>query len=324
MDFKLDQVSFAYPLGHGKGHDGGHGRKADENPSLGHDRDQDSSHDRNCARDRSGDRNGAPPAASPFLFQNLTLTLQAGEALSLLGANGAGKSTLIRCLLGFLPWTAGRSLLDGKDLRDWEDRDFWQQVAYVPQAHDPAFPYTVRELVLMGRNPHLGLFAQPGADDLAQAQAAIQVCGLNDLADQACSQLSGGELQMTMIARALAAEPRLLVMDEPEAGLDFANQLRLLDLVEALSRDQGTAVIMATHDPSLAWRLGGKTLLFAGGGRTVYGPTREVLTEDYLRAAYGVDFALLPYDLEGVPYRALVPLRPVSGQIRANNGKEER
>ncbi len=179
----------------------------------------------------------------------VSFALGRGEVLCLLGPNGCGKTTLLKTLLGLLPAKAGRVLVEGSDLAGMRRRDVARRIAYVPQAHAAFFPFTVREVVVMGRASRLGPFAAPGAGDEAAAARSLDALGIGHLAHADYSRISGGERQLALIARALAGEPQLLVMDEPTASLDFGNQARVLTQVRRLS-GSGITIVFSTHDPA--------------------------------------------------------------------------
>jgi iron complex transport system ATP-binding protein len=220
--------------------------------------------------------------------RGVSLALDAGEVLCLLGPNGGGKTTLFKTLLGLQPAQGGEILLDGRPLATMDRGAIARAIAYVPQAGSGYFPFSVREVVLMGRTAHLPPFGVPSRADRAVADAAIERLGLGHLADAAFTRISGGERQMTLIARALAQETRLLVMDEPTASLDFGNQVKVLEQVIALARG-GIGVLLSTHDPDHALLCGDRVALLHGGTLAALGPPREVLTPEALRRAYGVD-----------------------------------
>ncbi len=220
------------------------------------------------------------------ILRDVTFGVAAGEVLCVLGPNGVGKTTLLRCLTGLEPLAGGAVLLDGDDLAQLSRRTIGRLVGVVPQGDAPVFSFTVREMVEMGRAAHLGWMAAPGAADRAIATAALDQLGIGALADRVYPTLSGGERQMVLIARALAQQPRLLILDEPTAHLDVANQAEVLDLVQRLA-GQGLAVLMTTHDPGHAFRIGGSALLLRRDLSAVFGPTRTVLTEASLSTAYG-------------------------------------
>ena len=214
--------------------------------------------------------------------------LDAGEVLCLLGPNGGGKTTLFKTLLGLLPAQAGRVTLDGIDLARLSRIEIARRVAYVPQAHAAFFPFTVREVVVMGRASRLPAFAAPGPADEAAALSALDTLGVAHLADAIYTEISGGERQLALIARALAGEPRLLVMDEPTASLDFGNQARVLGQVRRLAA-AGIAVILSTHDPDHALLCADHVAALHGGRLVACGTPAETVTPTLLRLIYGID-----------------------------------
>ncbi len=221
----------------------------------------------------------------------LSLDVRTGEILCLLGPNGCGKTTLFKTLLGLIPQLGGDVRVDGAPLAGLSRAKIAQAIAYVPQQHAPPFPYEAIEIVLMGRTARLGAFAQPGAEDRRVAEAALNRLGIADLAGRDYSRLSGGQRQLVLIARALAQEAPLLVMDEPTASLDFGNQARVLAEVAKLARDADTeqrGVILSTHDPDQAFALGAEALLMQNGQIVGGGRPEEALTGKALSAVYGV------------------------------------
>ena len=227
--------------------------------------------------------------------RRLGLALGAGDVLCVLGPNGGGKTTLFRTLLGLLPAQAGEVLLDGQALGAMSRGDVARRVGYVPQGHAAQFAFTVREAVLMGRTAHIGLFATPGVADRAAADRAIAALGIESLAGRVVTELSGGERQLAMIARALAQGARALVLDEPTASLDFGNQVRVLREIRRLAAE-GYAVVFSTHDPSQAFLAASRVLLLAQGGAVRQGTPAEVITGDNLRAVYGVEVRVAEVD----------------------------
>ncbi|KQP18819.1 ABC transporter ATP-binding protein [Methylobacterium sp. Leaf100] len=223
----------------------------------------------------------------------VTFTLAAGEVLCLLGPNGGGKTTLFKTLLGLLPKQAGRILLDGADVAGWSRARLARSLGYVPQAHGALFPFSVRDVVLMGRASRLGPFAGPGRVDRKHAERALATLGVTHLADRIYTEISGGERQMVLIARALAGEPRLLVMDEPTASLDFGNQTRVLDQVRRLARG-GISVILSTHDPDHAFLCADRVALLHEGRLAALGGPAETITPASLERLYGVAVAVVP------------------------------
>jgi len=219
--------------------------------------------------------------------QGIDLDIREGEVLCLLGPNGGGKTTLMKTLLGLLPPLGGAVRLAGRDIASFSRAELARIVGYVPQAGTNFFPFNVIDIVLMGRVAHIGLFASPGKKDIATAEGALAALGIAHLRDRVFTEISGGERQLALIARALAQEPRLLVMDEPTASLDFGNQLRVLDQITALAR-RGMAVVLSTHDPDHVFLCGDRAALLRDGRLAALGPPSEVITEEALAALYGV------------------------------------
>lgn len=218
--------------------------------------------------------------------EGLDLGLAAGRVLALLGPNGGGKTTLLKTLIGLIPPLAGRVLLDGAPLERVPVRERARRIAYVPQVHAGTFGFTVAEVALMGREARRGAFAQPSVADRAIAAVMLARLGIAHLAERPYTQVSGGERQLALIARALAQEPAIVVLDEPTASLDFGNQGRVLDEMRALAAG-GLAVAFTTHDPNQAWRHADDVAQLRDGHILAAGPTRAVLTRTGLEALYG-------------------------------------
>lgn len=218
----------------------------------------------------------------------VSLEIRAGEVVCLLGPNGGGKTTLMKTLLGLLPAIEGRVRLDGEDIAHWSRKRLARVIGYVPQAHAAFFPFSVLDIVLMGRSAHLGLFAAPSRADHAIADRALATLGVAHLRDRVYTEISGGERQLVLIARALAQEPRILVMDEPTASLDFGNQVRVLNEIAALARS-GIAVVFSTHDPDHVFLCGDRVALLHGGTLEAIGAPEDVITASSLQRLYGVE-----------------------------------
>ena len=227
--------------------------------------------------------------------RELDLALAAGEVLCVLGPNGGGKTTLFRTLLGLLPAQAGEILLEGQALAQLARAEVARRIGYVPQGQVAQFAFTVREAVLMGRTAHVSLFASPGAADRHAADRAIATLGIESLAGRVVTELSGGERQLAMIARALAQGARALVLDEPTASLDFGNQVRVLREIRRLA-GEGYAVVFSTHDPGQAFLAASRVLLLAHGGALRQGAPQEVITPENMRAVYGVEVRVAALD----------------------------
>lgn len=217
--------------------------------------------------------------------QGFNVQLQPGRVLALLGPNGGGKTTLLKTLLGLLPPLAGEVLVDGLPLTGLSTRERAHRVAYVPQSHAGAFAYTVADLVLMGRTAHGGLLARPSTRDREVAAAAMARLGITHLAQRPATQVSGGERQLALIARALAQESAYVVLDEPTASLDFGNQGKVLHEIHRLAA-QGLGVLFSTHDPNHASRYADEALLVRDGHTLASGPVAQVLQRRLLEQLY--------------------------------------
>ena len=226
--------------------------------------------------------------SGPQILKDINIELEPGEILAVLGPNGAGKTTLLRCMMDMLHWQGGHSLLDGEDIRSIPASKLWRRMAYVPQARSAAVSYSAFQTVLLGRSSRIGAFSSPSAEDVKIAERVMERLGIAHLADKPCYAISGGELQMVLIARAMAAEPEILVLDEPESNLDFKNQLIVLDAMTALAAE-GVACFFNTHYPAHALQRAGKALMLSKDGRSVFGNATEVVTEENIRRAFGVD-----------------------------------
>ena len=229
---------------------------------------------------------------------DISLALEAGEVLCLLGPNGSGKTTLFRTLLGLLPAQGGQVALDGADLVSRARDEVARLVSYVPQAHAAFFPFTVEEVVLMGRTAHLGVFSSPSRHDREVARATLERMRLAPLADSIYTRISGGERQLTLIARALAQEARIVFMDEPTANLDFGNQVRVLEHIQSLARS-GIGILLSTHDPDQAFLCATRVAMLHEGRLARLGPPDEVITSGSLKQIYGVDVAVTRVSLPG-------------------------
>jgi iron complex transport system ATP-binding protein len=241
-----------------------------------------------------------------ILGRDLGFALADGEVLCVLGPNGSGKTTLFRTLLGLLAPHAGAIRLDGAPLAGLSRGAVARRIGYVPQAHAGYFAYSVREMVLMGRTAHVSPFAVPGARDREVASSSLESLGIAHLAERPFTAISAGERQLALVARALAQEPRLLVMDEPTASLDFGNQVRVLEHIRRLAT-RGIAVLFSTHDPDHALLCAKRALLLAEGRALEIGAPREVIRPDTLQRLYGVPVRMLS---DGLGLHACLPDLP--------------
>lgn len=281
-------------------------------------------------------------AARKETLSGASLTVDQGSCLCLMGVNGCGKSTLIDCILGENRPSSGSIRLCGEDALAMRPAQRARLMSYVPQVHERTFPYEVEHVVLMGRTAHAGVFEEPGGGrDLRLAAEALKACGISHLAHRPYTSLSGGEMQMVMLARALVQDAPLVVMDEPTAHLDFRNEMLFLETVERLVIRRGATVLMATHSPNQAFHLASsgvptRVALMHQGVVYAQGSPREVLTASALQRVFGVYGCLLEHEtsegspehriLSGRPIRQLVPLRALKddGFAAEDDGMESR
>jgi iron complex transport system ATP-binding protein len=240
---------------------------------------------------------------------DLTLAVGRGEMVALAGPNGSGKSTLLGLLSGVRRPQAGTVRLAGRDLRGYGRRALARMIAVVPQETAVVFPYTVSEMVLMGRAPHLGGFGLEGLRDLAVAERAMERTGVLELAARPLAELSGGERQRVIVARALVQEPALLLLDEPTTFLDLRHAIEILELIADLNRRDGLTVVAVLHDLTVAAMYFGRLVFLREGRLVAEGPPRAVLTEATVRAVFDAEVRV-SVDVDGVP--AVRPLRRVA------------
>ncbi|MFB3893790.1 MAG: ABC transporter ATP-binding protein [Phycisphaerae bacterium] len=229
---------------------------------------------------------------SPVL-RGVDLVAEEGKLVCILGPNGSGKTTLLRCLLGQLKPTAGTIMLDGRELRRHSARGLARLMAYVPQVPQSAFAFTTREIVLMGRFAHTGLMGLASRHDLAVANQAMAMTDTLSFADRTLDELSGGEAQRVMIARALAQQPSVLLLDEPTSHLDLKNQLAIHGMMQRVAHDWPMAVVCVNHDINLAARFGDDLVLMRDGQVAADGPAAQVVRAEILSSVYDVAIELV-------------------------------
>lgn len=222
------------------------------------------------------------------VVDSISLSMNTGEVIGLLGANGCGKTTLIKTILGLLPVQGGEVLLDGKNIKNWTSARIARVIGYIPQMHTPPFPFQVVDVVLMGRTAHINPFASPSSKDVKIAEQALEMLSISYLRDRIYTEISGGERQLVLIARALAQEPRILIMDEPTASLDFGNQIKVLCHVKQLA-GMNIAVLMSCHFPEHAFIYSNRAVLLNEGRILHSGTPGETITSERLKILYGVE-----------------------------------
>lgn len=238
------------------------------------------------------------------VLEDVSFEVAPGDVLWLLGPNGSGKTTLLRAVLGLHRIDAGAIHLRGRNVRAMTPADAAREVAYVPQSTPAIFPFRAFDVVLMGRTPHLRFMTGPDDGDRRRARSAMSELGIADLADRRFDELSGGERQMVLIARALAQESPVLVLDEPCAGLDFGNQVRILETLGDLAR-RGHGILVTSHLPDHAFAVGNKVALLARGRLRGPGAPRDVITAEALSDLYGTAIEVVSVSVKDGPAPAV-------------------
>lgn len=220
------------------------------------------------------------------ILHGVSADLPAGDIYALFGPNGSGKTTLLKCLAGLVKTQKGEITICRKNLRRANPREVSRLLSYVPQEHPLSFPFSVREIVLMGRTPHLGGVRGPKTEDVQMAETAISLVGISELSERPYTQLSGGQRQLVMIARALAQDTPVVILDEPTSALDFKNQIHIWKMLSML-KEQGKTVIVCTHDPNHVLWFCDTVLVLCQGRLLRQGPVREVMVNELLNQLYG-------------------------------------
>lgn len=220
------------------------------------------------------------------ILHGVSADLPAGDIYALFGPNGSGKTTLLKCLAGLVKTQKGEITIYRKNLRRANPREVSRLLSYVPQEHPLSFPFSVREIVLMGRTPHLGGVRGPKTEDVQMAETAISLVGISELSERPYTQLSGGQRQLVLIARALAQDTPVVILDEPTSALDFKNQIHIWKMLSML-KEQGKTVIVCTHDPNHVLWFCDTVLVLCQGRLLRQGPVREVMVNELLNQLYG-------------------------------------
>ncbi len=230
------------------------------------------------------------------ILTDVSFEAERGTMTVILGPNGSGKTTLFNCVSGIWKPQKGSVTYEGSDLTGLSPRRRARVIGVVPQDHEPPFPYTVIDAVLMGRASHLSMMSAPSGEDYGRAEEAIATVGIAHLRARPYTKISGGERQLVLIARALVQETPVLLLDEPSSHLDYKNQIMVLDIVRGLARKRGLTVLMTLHDPNLAMTYGDSTVLIHGGRVAASGEPSKVLTKANLLYAYGIDVSIIKWN----------------------------
>ncbi len=251
------------------------------------------------------------------IFKDICFSVEKGEIFCLIGPNGCGKTTLLDCILGFQQLHSGNIHVMGKNAKSFKPGYMARSIAYVPQSHERTFPYTVQEIVTMGRAAHLNLFETPSETDRHMADEALERIGISHLGNRPYTQLSGGEAQLVMIARALTQQTQVIIMDEPTAHLDFHYELIIMEVITELVKKSHLSIIMATHFPNHAFYFQNKNIktsiaLLHKGGFLAKGGPEAVLDEERLKILYNVNASVITLNTENSDVmKFIVPLSTV-------------
>ncbi len=241
------------------------------------------------------------------ILDGINYSVKSGELVAILGPNGVGKTTLLKCTMGLNRWSYGRSMLNGNEISQMRPEELFGKVAYVPQAKADIPNYLTEEMVLLGRGAKLGFFSQPKKEDYEVVDNAMERLGITFLKGKKCREISGGELQMVLIARALASEPEAIVLDEPESNLDFRNQIMVMETLKKLKEDN-VACLFNTHYPAHALQYASKALLLERSGKASFGPVEEIINEGNIERAFRVKAVIGELESEGKLIRDIIPI----------------
>lgn len=254
------------------------------------------------------------------VLEEISFTVQEGELVSIMGANGVGKSTLFRCMLGLCRSYQGKILWSGSEVGEYSPQAMAKLVAYIPQTHYPSFNYSVFDMVLMGTSRQVSLLSTPKKEHIQRAERAIETIGISHLIDRSFFQISGGERQLTLMARALAQDAKAIILDEPTANLDYGNQIRVLDCMRRLTTE-GYIVIQATHHPEQAYLFSQRILALKEGRLVANGSPQQVLTTSLMTSLYGI-----PLEVESLHHdrvRVCVPSSLIQSNTQGAYGNED-
>lgn len=238
------------------------------------------------------------------IFEDINFEVEKGDVFCILGANGTGKTTLIKCLNGLMKLNSGNVLLNGQDIYSLNHSEIAKNIGYIPQIHNSTFPFTILDVVLMGRAPHIDTFSSPSKKDVKMAEESLKSLNIYHMKDKPYTEISGGEQQLVFIARVLTQEPSVLLLDEPTSHLDFGNQIRTLNIIEKLAKN-GLSVIMSSHFPDHAFISANKVAIMKKTEFIDIGTPEEVITEKNMKKAYGIKVKIVD-----MHYRtACIPLK---------------
>jgi len=236
------------------------------------------------------------PGAGTDILKGIDFRMHEGRMTTLLGPNGSGKTTLFKCISGLWQPREGAILFGGKNMTTLSSEQRAGIIAIVPQEHEPPFSYSISDVVLMGRAANVSMFSSPSKQDVLKSDEAMETVGIFHLKDRPYTKISGGERQLVLIARALAQETPILILDEPTSHLDFRNQILILTKVREIARRRGLTVLMTLHDPNLAMLFSNDVVMINEGTVMSCGLPGEVITADNLKRMYGINVAVISHN----------------------------
>ncbi|MCC5424763.1 ABC transporter ATP-binding protein [Clostridium botulinum] len=228
-----------------------------------------------------------------ILCKNLSFGLNPGELLCVLGPNGVGKTTFFKSILDILKLKSGEILIDGKNINSYSPNELYKYMAYVPQAHTPPFPFTVFDVVLMGRAVYIKEFSSPSRIDKQVAENSLNLLGILHLKNKIYTEISGGERQLVLIARAITQEASIIIMDEPTSNLDYGNQIKVLNLIKSLCDNNSKTILISCHNPNHALLYGSKVIIMKKGGLFSFGNPSDEITPKVIKETYGIDIKMI-------------------------------
>ncbi len=223
-----------------------------------------------------------------LIIDKINFYVEDGQLISVLGPNGVGKSTLFRCILGLLKDYTGKIFLTGKDIKKLSTGEMAKLIAYIPQSHYPSFNYSVFDMVLMGTAVQISSLSSPGKKQIELVNRALDKMGIYHLKERGYMQISGGERQLVLLARALVQEAKILVLDEPTSNLDFGNQIKVMLQIKNLAKE-GYTIIQSTHNPDQTFLFSDKIIAMKGGRIIKYGKPDDIISNDLIQSLYDVD-----------------------------------
>jgi iron complex transport system ATP-binding protein len=235
-------------------------------------------------------------ASADEVLKGVSFRVESGHMTTLLGPNGSGKTTLFKCIAGLWRQQSGSITCNGREIGLLSVERRAKTLAVVPQEHEPPFPYSVFDAVLMGRVSHVSLFSSPAKEDRRRTQEAMEMVGIDHLAERSYTKISGGERQLVLIARALAQEAPLLLLDEPTSHLDFRNQIMILKKIRDIVKQRELTVLMTLHDPNHASLFSDRIVMLNGGTVISEGAPKDIISQQSLKALYGVDVDIVTHN----------------------------